>query len=306
MGMPVVVPPPMSLLDEANTRQVGHFGHRLAMGVQWRDALSGLPATGAWLTDLERIGTRPLAQRFSAHAQARHALVHRDRVARLLAAGAHDKLLLPPATPQTDPTNFVLLGHAPGRARRYVPRRLSLTPVQGGGLPPATLDNIRSAALWPGADGAEPANATVVRGRVRQLNANGVPQPVAWARLTFTRPTLTLPPPVFASEPQVAWAHGDDRGEFMAVLGPAIFNGGAALPASLTLTLWVHLAPLAPAFNPLDPLANLPLEVAGSATSGAVLEGKAPPPGHVRQAGLRFTLMPGTATVLADALLVFP
>ena len=294
------------LLSESNTRDVGRFGHRLALGVQWREALSGLPATGTWLTQLERIGKRALVQPFIAHPQARHALVHRDRVARLLAAGAQDKLLVPPLTPAADPTNFVLLGSAPGQTRRYVPRRLALTPVQAGGVPPATLDNIRSAWLWPGADGESPANATVVRGRVRRPDANGLLQPVAWARFTITRPPLALPPPVFGGEPEVTWAHGDDRGEFLAVLGPAIFSGGAALPASVTLTLWVHLPPVTPAFNPLKPLANLPLDVAGSTHGGRVLEGRDPPAGHVLQSGVRFTLKPGMATVLADALLLFP
>lgn len=298
---PVIVP----ALDESNTRQVSDIGHRLAMGVQWREALSGQAARGSWLTDLEAIGPRPLAQRFTAHAQGRHALLHRGPLARLLAAGAHDKGLVPPATVAADPTNFVLLGHSPGLARRYVPRRLSLTPVQTGGVPPATLDNIRTAWLWPGADGAVPANATVVRGRIRRVDGMGVARPVAWARVTITRPALALPPPDFDAEPQVAWAHGDDRGEFLAVLGPAMLGGGAALPASVALTLWVHLPPLLPAFDPLAPLDSLPLEVAGVAATSAVLEGKQVPSSHVRQAGIRITLPLGSTTVLADALLQF-
>jgi len=302
MDAPVLVPP----LSESGTQEVSRFGHRLALGVQWREALSGLPATGTWLTDLEAIGPRPLAQRFAAHAQARHALLHRGPLARLLAAGAHDKVMLPPATVAADPTNFVMRGHSPGLARRYVPRRLSITPVQTDGVPPGTLENIRTAWLWPGADGAVPANATVVRGCIRRIDALGVARPVAWARVTLTRPALALPPPPdFNNEPEIAWAHGDDRGEFLAVLGPGMLSGGAALPASVALTLWVHLSPVLPAFDPLAPLASLPLEVAGPAASSRVLEGKEAPAGHLRQAGIRITLPLGSTTVLADALLQF-
>ena len=301
LDMPVVVP----ALDEPNTRQVSDFGHRLALGVQWREALSGQAARGSWLTDLEAIGPRPLAQRFTAHAQGRHALLHRGPLARLLAAGAHDKLMVPPATVAADPTNFVLLGHSPALARRHVPRRLSFTPVQTGGIPPATLDNIRTAWLWPGADGAVPANATVVRGRIRRVDGLGVARPVAWARVTLTRPALALPPPDFGTEPHIAWAHGDDRGEFLAVLGPAMLGGGAALPASVVLTLWVHLPSLLPAFDPQTPLAGLPLEVAGVAASSPVLEGKQAPSDYLRQPGVRIILPLGGTTVLADGLLQF-
>jgi hypothetical protein len=132
-----------------------------------------------------------------------------------------------------------------------------------------------------------------------------VARPVAWARVTLTRPALALPPPDFDNEPEVAWAHGDDRGEFLAVLGPAMLSGGAALPASVVLTLWVHLPPLLPVFDPLAPLASLPLEVAGTAASSRVLEGKQAPADHVRQTAIRITLPLGSTTVLADALLQF-
>ncbi len=295
----VTVPP----LDAFNTVEVARFGHRLALGLTWLDALTRLPVAGGHVTALERIGARPLVQRFIAHGGGRHALLHRDRVARLLALAAEEQAAVPP--PAADPRVLTLRLTTPGR--RHVPRRLALTPViDADGVPPATLANIRPAWLWPGADAAVPAGSTVLRGRIRRGPTLATALPVPWARVVVTRPAAgpLSDPPVFADETAVGWAHGDDRGEFLAVLGAAAVPGGAVLPPLLQLTVWVSL-PAATPLDPDDPLASLPLEAAGIAISGAVLEGTALPPGHVRQAGLRIEIPPGQTTVLPDVDLRF-
>lgn len=294
-------------LDEFNTVPIARFGHRLALGVQWIDALSEQPLAGPWATELERIGARPLVKRLIAHGQGRHALLHRDAVARLLRLAASELAAFPP--PAADPSELVLRGH--GADRRHVPRRVALTPVLGAdGEPPVSTANIRRLRLWPGAEYPVPAGCTVLRGRIRRGAAMASAQPVPWARVVITRPAGAAPfpaPPVFDDETPVGWAHGDDRGEFLAVLGAAALPGGALLPATMPLTVWVSL-PAAIVLDPLDPddaLASLPLEAAGTTLSGALLNGTALPPGHVRQVGFRIAIPPGQTTVLPDVDLRF-
>lgn len=294
-------------LDEFNTVPIDRFGHRLALGVQWIDALSEQPLADPWTTELERIGARPLVKRFIAHGQGRHALLHRDAVARLLRLAASELAAFPP--PAADPSLLVLRGH--GADRRHVPRRVALTPLTllmgADGEPPVSTANIRRLRLWPGAEYPVPAGGTVLRGRIRRGAALASAQPVPWARMVITRPAGAAPfpaLPVFGDETPVGWAHGDDRGEFVAVLGAAALPGGALLPTTLPLTVWVSL-PVAIALDPEDALASLPLEAAGTTLSGAVLDGTALPPGHVRQVGFRISIPPGQTTVLPDADLRF-
>jgi hypothetical protein len=194
-----------------------------------------------------------------------------------------------------------------------VPRRLLLTPVlDAKGSPPATPANIRHARLWPGAESAYPSNSTVLRGRVRRGATLDSAVPVRWARILVTLPPDPLSdPPVFDAAAVVGWAHGDDRGEFLIVLGAGAVPGGAALPASLMLWLWVHLPPAAA--DPValqaallaDPLADLPLEFAGSADDGEVLAGRAVPAGYTRAGAVALAVTPGSSTVLANADLRF-
>jgi hypothetical protein len=167
---------PLCLED---TVEVSRVGHRLALGVQWLDAPMQLPASGALVCVLESIGNRPLPQRFELHPLARHAMRWSGRVSKLLEIAAGEKAAAPPATPADDQTNFVLNCYAQRSPlgetyrsdrdpRRYVPRRLSLTPVQSDGVPPVSRDNIRQAWLWPGANYPLGANTTAVRGRIRR------------------------------------------------------------------------------------------------------------------------------------------
>ena len=296
-----------------DTVEVSRVNHRLALGVQWLDALSALPAAGRLATDLESIGLRPCPQRCEAHPLARHALRWRGRLAKLLAKAAQDKLTTPPASPAVDPTRFNLRGYglregnasafaAQSDPRRHVPRRLSLIPVQALGVPSASIDNIRQAWLWPGADYPLGANTTALRGLVRRGATLASAQAVPWARAVVTAFGAVVPD--FASEQQVGWGHGDDRGELTVVLGVQAVAGGATLPSLLPLRMWIFLPPVALP-DPLDALAGLPLEVADTAPLNDVLRGITPPAGHVRQTPFDVSVKPGEVLVMNDADLLF-
>jgi len=95
------------------------------------------------------------------------------------------------------------------------------------------------------------------------------------------------------------------------VLGAAAVPGGATLPATLPLRLWVFLP--SPATADLgDPLAGLPLEQAATDATSDVLRGTRVPAGYVAQAALSFPLSagevvrPGRVCVVNDSALLFP
>jgi hypothetical protein len=304
--------PPLGVDDVVPAARIDH---RLALGVQWIDALSQLAAPGPWTARLETIGARPCSLAFDAHPQSRHALRWTGRLARLLAIAAAEKAASPSPTPDVDPTRFVLRAFARRGAaaaawsagedpRRYVPRRLSIVPAQTGGVPAATAANSRRAWLWPGAAYPLPSNVTALRGCVRRGPTPAVAAVVPWARVV-----VTLPGPLpadFAAETPVGWGHVDDRGEFVAVLGVAAVPGGALLPPALALRVWVFLPPPGPPGSDADPLAALPLEVAGPDALDDALRGILPPPAYVAQAPVDVGVAPGATLVMDDAALLFP
>ena len=293
-------------LDE--TVDVARVGHRLALGVQWIDALTlqpvESPAGAAWLSDLEAIGERPRPQRFEAHSQGRQAIRH---------AGAYRKLL-DHTVAEGDPLAHAVrafgardarlahyaAGHDP---RRYVPRRVAFTPVLASGVPPASVVNTRTAWLWPGAAYALPSRSTGLRGGIRREVSPGVHAAVPWARVIATR--AGAGPANFATETQIGWAHGDDRGEFLLVLGNSAVSGAAALPAVLNLNVWVFLPPALPAFDVADPLASLPLDNAGTDMLNDVLKGQAVPPTYLPQAVRSLGVALGEVRTMSDADLLF-
>lgn len=313
-----MIPRPVSdraPLDVGRTVAAGVVRHRLALGVQWLDATSDMPVTSPWVSELQAVGTRACVQRLAVHSSARHALVHRGRLARLLALGASDKVAHPPADDAGDPTLCELLGWGQSQAgadayavhrdpRRHVPRRLALTPVQDAGVPPVSRANVRLAWLWPGAAYPLTGNSTALRGRVRRGPTPEQATPVPWARVVVTR---RLSHPDLAAEVQVGWGHGDDRGEFLVLLGPSAVPGGAALQRRLELHVWVFLPPAGP-FDPEQPLASLPLEVAGAAGSPAeraVLRGAQPPAGYLRQDPVGVDVALGRVVTLDEQALCF-
>lgn len=296
-----------------NTLQVASVGHRLALGIHWFDAIGPSSQLGNWTSELEAVGSRPCALRFDAHSQARHALRYAGRLGRLLDIAAAEKDATPPASADADQTNLVLRGFGPRSARvdgyssgndlrRFVPRRLSLTPQQSAGMPDPGVANIRFAWLWPGCTYPLAANVTALRGRVRRGPSDALATPVAWSRIVVTQAGAGAPD--LATETRVGWAHGDDRGEFLVVLGAAAVPGGAALPATLALRVWVLLPP-ADGFDPADPLASLPVEFAGGDAINDVLRGRQVPAGYLTMTPIDVSFAAGTIFTIDEAQLLF-
>lgn len=155
--------------------------------------------------------------------------------------------------------------------RRYVPRRLSV-PV------PALVDVVAAErahdldptqplmpracrpALFPGSAFGAPTGSTVLRGRVTRKTDGS---PVPWVRVEAT---VADPPP--GQPAPTWWAHGDDRGEFLLVVGtlPDVLAKAATRTVDLDLTVHVRPSPAAgtpvnsPTGNTADPLWQLPVE----------------------------------------------
>lgn len=307
-------------LTEANTVEMSRVSHRLALGVQWRDAVSQFPVTMSapadMVTDLEAVGQRPCPLRLDAHGEGRYAIRHTGPFAKLLARALVKPEPVDDGNPANDADGLLLCLRVFARRHRnvvdyqsgndprvFVPRRLALMPVLSGGVPPATTDNIRQAWLWPGAAYPIPSRATVVRGRIQRQVAPGVNVPLPWGRVILTRPGAGVPN--FAAETQLGWAHGDDRGEFLLLLGANAVSGGVALPVDVPVHVWVFTPPAATPFDPARPLDSLPLERAGTSVLDDVLKGITPPPTYVQQAPIDLNIKLGQAQAMSDAALVF-
>lgn len=162
-------------------------------------------------------------------------------------------------------------------ARRYVPRRVRVPLAVLAPADPAPVDALpvqarsRRPALFPGAAYPLPGGTTAIRGRVLRGGA-----PARWARVEARRQPADPDP--------VAVAHGDDRGEYLLVLGPGAAPAGP-LPASLTLHLTAVLPATAPAaaaaIRAADPLWDLPLEpLPAAGLPDPVSPGRQRPPGY--------------------------
>jgi hypothetical protein len=165
--------------------------------------------------------------------------------------------------------------------RRFVPRRMTFTFLdeatvlaaeQAGTDVPADHRAWRP-RLFPGAAYDVPHTATGVRGTVTRAG-----KPLRWTRIEAS-----------LAGKVIGRAHGDDRGEFLLVLGPnddVTGTGDLVSPIDVTIDVYAH-DPVLPA-DPDDPLADLPLEAAaapGSATDD-VSDGKTLPGNYVQVASL--------------------
>ncbi|MGW3668110.1 hypothetical protein [Streptomyces sp. NPDC005141] len=146
-------------------------------------------------------------------------------------------------------------------ARRYVPRRLEVpfAPLadvlaeEAPGVRPAS--RARRIDVFPGTAYGPQANATGIRGRV--VDSAGVPVP--WVRVTARHPAAQP----LEQDGVLGRAHGDDRGEFLLVLGvPPTYANPSAFTFEVLLDLAARPAP--PLGGPVgtreDPLADLLLE----------------------------------------------
>jgi hypothetical protein len=153
-----------------------------------------------------------------------------------------------------------------GPQRRIVPRRLSLdladevTVITADviGPPHPLFRRVFPVSLFPGGAAALTRRATVVRGRVNRVvdPATGETEPVRWARVRADDVNGDV----------VGWGHGDDRGEFLLLVGhPETAVVLADDPLHVELTVGATLPPatsdpLDPLRPDVDPLWDLPLE----------------------------------------------
>ncbi len=159
--------------------------------------------------------------------------------------------------------------------RRFAPRRFTVplhTLVTVDGF--SYADRVRRPYMYPGAAYDLDSCATGIRGRALRGGS-----PMRWARVEA----------VLRSNGQVVGrAHGDDRGEFLLVIGAnAIPIGELLSPVSLQVTVFgpaVIPVPSSPAVAQ-DPFWDLPLEtVPPPGATDTVSTGETLPPGYTASA----------------------
>jgi hypothetical protein len=217
--------------------------HRLALGLEPLDAMRGGRATHPVRIEVEGPLPRPLARRRDPY---QHAGTAGPAVSR------HDSclhvLLYHPALAARERINLRIYDSY----RRYVPRRLSiplLTPAQAEIEP--YLHRVRRPALFPGAAYDVSKRWTGLRGRVLRDG-----RPMRWARIEAK----------LADGRHLAWAQGDDRGEFLLLLGPPPAPLGDHLsdPLSIIVAVYGPAQVPVPASKDVpdrDALWDLPLEI---------------------------------------------
>lgn len=268
---------PAPLLDIDNTLPVGSWHQRLALGLSLIDAQSGVGAGGSLRVELERIGGYDCPLILDRHRADRHALLYRGRAGKLLdhalAKGVGYQHALRIYAPLETSAN----GYSSARdERRYVPRRLLLTPALAQKQPVLDTGNIRETWLWPGSAYPLSPSSSAVRGRVLRGPNLASAAAIPWARVFLTIPAAETN---FAAATFIGRAHGDERGEFVLSVAASAAQG-AALSSPLACRLWAWFAPPAPASS--DPLALLPLEDAGSDAINDVLRGYTIPAGYTQ------------------------
>ncbi|MGG5820916.1 hypothetical protein [Falsiroseomonas sp. HW251] len=289
------------MLTPENVRVVSELRHRLALGLDCRDAVSGLAAGGPLVAELESIG--PFAftpdRRLDAHGGTRFALAWAGRVRRLMDLAVQRGVA----------GDWVVRLHADAAganarwdarrdARRHVPRRLKLRPTLAAGVPVTGRANARACRLFPGATFPLIGAATALRGRVM----HDATTPMPWARVIATMPANQQNLP---QARVVGRGMADDRGDYLLVLGPRAVSG-AQLPPAAQIRLWAFGPATPPPLDGPDPLAGLPVEDAGETADGPVLRGEAIPPAFTRSVSRIVALPFSTVVSGADATLTLP
>ena len=225
--------------------------HRLAFGLEPRDAVGGgrVPPPLLVLRDGPVPGERELRHLTATGATTAGGLARLDR---------HDStrhaLLYGTVSPDDVPGHVdvrLVETTSPRPPRRFVPRRLRLPLVDADAADARpTGFRVRRPRLFPGAAYPLPSGACGLRGRVLRGG-----EPARWARVQ-----------ALASDggAVLVRAHGDDRGEFLLVLGPPARPAGD-LAETVTVQVRVFVAdpppaPDAPGVPGADPLWDLPLE----------------------------------------------
>lgn len=257
--------------------------HRLALGLEPLDAARQTRVPFALAVALENVPDGPAAGLPLPH------LVRHE-------AGRYVLLYAPGLVPPVE-FRIVDAGSRRGRrrnggvsapelrdARRYVPRRFRVALAteqqvltgERTGNEVSLARRVRRPALFPGAAYDVSASATCLRGRVlRQQPPPAEPAPMRWARVE-ARTNGVL----------VGRAHGDDRGEFLLVLGiDSAHTGDLVVPLPVDVTVTGPTARPVPAAADLprrDPLWDLPVEeVPPANVTDTVSSGEDPPPEYV-------------------------
>jgi hypothetical protein len=202
--------------------------------------------------------------------------------------------------------------------RRYVPRRLAIPAPTIAAVTAAEAAHDLDPAqplvprgcrplLYPGAAYGAAAGATVIRGRVVW---EGTSRPVRWTRVT-ARPAQPIDvldengEVVDSIQPGLGLAHGDDRGEFVLVLGVLPSELYVLPELDLDVELLVEAAAEPASDDPVDsptgsrtdPLWDLPLETVGSLDpADGVTLGVTTPAGFTSADTSALTVRRGVAT----------
>jgi hypothetical protein len=168
--------------------------------------------------------------------------------------------------------------------RRYVARRLRF-PMHTEAIAKSSpvSHRVRRPAMFPGS-AYDVSDATGIRGSVQR---GGLP--MRWARVEAR---------VQGRGALVGRAHGDDRGEFLLLIGPEIAPPGD-LPATLPVDVQVFgptvpPVPATPDIPLIDPLWDLPLEEASApGTPDPVLNGEIQPASYTASTTQTINLAPG-------------
>jgi hypothetical protein len=139
-------------------------------------------------------------------------------------------------------------------SRRFVPRRLrapiatlaQVLAAEDADTPIPATNRARQPFLFPGAAYDVARTATALRGSIVRGG-----KPMRWARVEAR-----------VGGQLIGRAHGDDRGEFLLVLGVDTTNlGDVVSPLDVSVTVvGPDPAPVPPSPPPVDPLWDLPLE----------------------------------------------
>ena len=144
-------------------------------------------------------------------------------------------------------------------ARRFVPRRISYA------VPADPKDRrfrIRRPALFPGATYDVDETATGLRGFVT-WKSGPTSRPVRWARVEAT-----------VGGARVGYAHGDDRGEFLLLLGSRAGGlGDLPVPLRARVTVFAPQVPPSLPIGDADAFSDLPVETHAIAGNPDVVSG---------------------------------
>lgn len=284
---------------------------RLRLGIAARDGLGRATAPaglGLYLEDVPRPWPYPADPRVVLGEDAGLPGIRRSPTGRFALAF--------PGRPAQDGARVLL--RIIDRSRRYVPRRFSV-PVpdedtvlaaESAHAADPSLPLVPRAfrpALFPGAAYGVAAGATVLRGRVLDAATSA---PVPWARVEArtAQPIDIIDEDgnVVPTRPVLGRAHGDDRGEFLLVVG--------ALPRDVVVTATTPMIELlvrvtagpspavfetsaSPLQSPRDPVWRLPVEmVPGLAPDDGVTSGVTDPPGYTATVTETVSCRRGAAT----------